>query len=296
MKHTLKITLVLLLVFLLAQVIGLAVLNQYVDRQKTEETGITTYKELPLNIQRPEIEQSQSYIFIIAAVIIGTILVLLLIRFRGEKLWKLWFFAAAALCLTIAFKAFINEYVALAAALVLAFMKVFRDNFYVHNFTELFIYGGLAAIFVPIMDLKSAIIILVLISLYDAYAVWQSKHMIKMADFQSKSKVFAGLMIPYSIADLKKQTMKRPAPSKSAAKVKVETKNAILGGGDIGFPLLFAGVLLKTYPFLQVLIVPLITSLALFMLLYFAKKDRFYPAMPFLSAGCLVGYLILWLI
>jgi hypothetical protein len=77
---------------------------------------------------------------------------------------------------------------------------------------------------------------------------------------------------------------------------KTVIKSAILGGGDIGFPLLFAGVLMKSAGFLKVLIVPVIVAIALFLLLYYAQKDKFYPAMPFITAGCFVGYGILLLL
>jgi len=87
-------------------------------------------------------------------------------------------------------------------------------------------------------------------------------------------------------------------------KVKRMVKTAILGGGDIGFPLLFAGVVMKGLilengvfiGFLKTLIIPVVVSIALFLLFVKGKKDKFYPAMPILSAGCFVGYLIVWLI
>jgi presenilin-like A22 family membrane protease len=154
------------------------------------------------------------------------------------------------------------------------------------------------------MNLFAAVIVLVLISIYDMIAVWQSKHMVKMAKFQSKSSVFAGLSIPYDLPSLSAKSHKEKI-SKNAKSIKrarkkaakpVQVKTAILGGGDIGFPLLFAGVLLKTNSFISVLIVPATTAIALFLLLYFAKKDKFYPAMPFLSAGCIAGLGILSLI
>jgi len=85
---------------------------------------------------------------------------------------------------------------------------------------------------------------------------------------------------------------------------KVPLKTAILGGGDIGFPLIFAGVILKglvlTNPlwvsFLKIVIVTLFTSLALLWLLVKSEKNKFYPAMPFLTAGCLAGYGVLLLV
>ena len=114
-------------------------------------------------------------------------------------------------------------------------------------------------------------------------AVWKTKHMIKLAKFQTKSRMFAGLLVPYQI----------PHKIKTKESQKLEPgRTAILGGGDMGFPLLFAGVVLKTSNFLNSFIIVLTTTLVLFLLFYFAEKKKFYPAMPFLSLGCLLGYLI----
>ncbi|MBW2997869.1 hypothetical protein KY349_06020 [Candidatus Woesearchaeota archaeon] len=292
MKHSLTITLILVGIFFLSQIVGLSIINQYVAEKVVNETTgeviNVTYSELPLNLERPEVEESQSYLFILAAVLIGTALVLLLIKFRGFRLWKLWFFFAVSLCLTIAFAAFIQAFIALGLAVVVALLKIYRPSVIIHNVSEIFVYGGLAAIFVPIMNLFAIVLLLLLISVYDMIAVWKSKHMVKMAKFQTESKVFAGLSIPYKIPKKVKK------PGKGMKKEMI--KSAILGGGDVGFPLLFAGVLMKSFGFLKVLVVPVVVTIGLFLLLYFAKKDRFYPAMPFITAACFVGYGVLLLI
>ncbi len=299
MKHSLMITLILVAVFFVSQIVGLVIVDQYIAEKTVDaETGDVvniTYNELPFDMQRPEIDESQSYIFILVAVLIGTLLVLLLVKLRGFKVWKFWFLLSVAVCLTFAFAAFLPQLIALGFAVGLAIWKIYRPNFAIHNLTEIFLYGGLAAIFVPIMNLYAIVILLLLISVYDMIAVWQSKHMVKMAKFQTESKVFAGLSIPYKISGLSGKKTPVASSSKKVSK-KSETggsegmNSAILGGGDIGFPLLFAGVLMKSVGFTKVLIVPVVVSFALFLLLYFAKKDRFYPAMPFITAGCFTGY------
>ena len=99
MKHGLIVTLVLVAIFFISQVVGLVITNQYVDQvivdPQTGEVINTTYKNLPLDIERPEVEESQSYLYILGAVLIGTILVLLIIKFKGVRLWKFWFFHRA---------------------------------------------------------------------------------------------------------------------------------------------------------------------------------------------------------
>lgn len=293
MKHTLKITLFLVFIFLAAQIIGLAVTHAYIDQEKTAETGELVFEDLPLGMERPEVEKGSSLlILVVGAIIVGTIILLLLIRFNVGILWKIWFFLAIWLTLTVAFGAFIPVLAAGVLGFLLAGWKVLRPNIFIQNITELFVYGGLAAIFVPIKSFTIAvgIILLILISIYDMYAVWKSKHMVKLAKYQSKQKVFAGLLVPYKLP----KGMKK-AKKKGKGKL-VRIKTAVLGGGDIGFPLIFAGVVMKQFGFLKTLVIPLVVSVALFMLLYYSKKDKFYPAMPFISAGCLVGYVLVLLL
>ena len=284
MKHDFNITIMLLVLFIFAHIIGLFVIRYYLPQERN----------LPLNIEKPQLPEKTSFIPIFISIIFASLVALLLVKFRAMSLWKLWFFLSVLFTLTISFTAFIPQLLAIPLALILTFFKVLKPNIMVHNFTEMFIYGGLAAIFVPVLSFFSIVILLLLISLYDMIAVWKTKHMISLAKFQSESKMFAGLFIPYS---KKKVTAPLEVTKKiHYTQVKHLEKQAILGGGDIGFPLLFSGVMLKVYGFLPALFVSVITAAALFLLFYFAKKDKFYPAMPFLSAGCFVGYGLAYLI
>ncbi len=290
MKHNWPVTLLLVGMFLLAQVIGLFIISSYVDVQKTEETGKVEWKGLPsiagFVMERPEATPGISVFYILLALLIGTVLILLIIKMQRVILWKIWFWLAVVLCLHIAFAAFMPAAYALILALLLGSWKIFRPGVLVHNVTELFIYGGLAVIFVPLLTPLTTIILLILISGYDMYAVWRSQHMAKIAQFQAKSGIFAGLLLPYAP---KKIVLK--APKKQGL-----VRTAILGGGDIGFPLIFAGVVMKTLGPQQAAIVALFAAVALLALLFFGQKKRFYPAMPFLSAGCLIGYALVFLL
>ncbi len=302
MKHDQNITLILVLIFLSAQVVGLLITKEYIDKEKLVETGDVSFQSLPY-IERPQIQESTSYIWITTALLIGTILILLLIKFGLIKIWKLWFFLSVFACLTVAFAAFMPKLMAVIISFLLTWVKVYKPEVIIHNLTEIFVYGGLAAIFVPIINLSAAFILLIIISLYDMYAVWKSKHMVKMAKFQSKTNVFAGLLIPYNKGKVIRKTSQKKSRQKQHL-IKIKVKNAVLGGGDIGFPLMFAGVVMKnlilTNPiltaFLKTLIIPITTSIALYLLLIYGKKNKFYPAMPFLTIGCLIGFAIIKLI
>ena len=183
-------------------------------------------------------------------------------------------------------------------ALLLALIKIYKPTTIIQNLTEIFIYGGLAAILVPVINIFAAFMLLILISIYDIIAVKHTKHMIKLAKFQTKSKVFAGLMIPY---ERDKGMMVKKG--RGAKDISEGSNIAVLGGGDIGLPLIFAGVVMKELMlinpefigFLKTLIIPLFVSLALVYLLSIGKKDKFYPAMPYLTVGCFIGYFVILL-
>ena len=118
MKHSWKITAILLVTFLLAQFIGLLVINNYIDVDKSAEEGKTLFKQLPIG-ERPDVQEDTSYVFVVIAVTIGTLLALALIKFNLMWVWKIWFLFAVVLSLIISFSAFIN--VMLASFLALFF-------------------------------------------------------------------------------------------------------------------------------------------------------------------------------
>ena len=281
MKHNWIVTVALVFLFFVAQVTGLITIDKYVEKTDHE----AEWKSLPsifgVDVERPEVEPQISMWYMIIAIVLGTVLILFIVSLRRVFIWKLWFLLSVVLCLQIALAAFLGDWLALVLAIIFGLWKVFRPNFFIHNLTELFIYGGLAVIFVPMLTPTYAVVLLILLAFYDMYAVWKSKHMIKMAKFQTKAGIFAGFMIPY-------------VQKERGKKVKIRT--AVLGGGDIGFPLIFSGTILATMGLYQALIVTCFATFSLFLLLWLSKKDRFYPAMPFLAAGCLVGFAVVKLI
>jgi presenilin-like A22 family membrane protease len=297
MKHNPKITALLVTIFILAQLMGLVILNQY---YYTQEDGTIIYEDLPLKIERPETENdSTAVIYIVSAILIGTVLLLLLIRFKSKVITKVWFSLAVFIGLSVAFSAFMNQNLAVFLAITIAIWKVYFPNVYISNLGELFVYGGIAAIFHEMLTVFSAALLLIVISIYDMIAVWKIKHMITLAKFQADNKMFAGAIIPYSIfSNDKKQNPKldKPVLRMKHCEAKAGSKTAMLGGGDIAFPLLFSGAVMKVFGIPSALIIIATSAVALALLFIKAKKDRFYPAMPFISIGCFSGMFIVYLL
>ena len=287
MKHKITIILILLGMFLVTQFIGLYVVNHY------------SQNTLPYGMDPPkDIDPVSFFPSIIIAFIIAIALFFLLTKFKVEFILKLWFFVVIVLALGISINSFLPKFqylpvIALIIALPFALIKVFNRNILVHNTTELFIYPGIAAIFVPLLNIWTMILLLILISVYDMWAVWKSKIMQKMAKYQINTlKIFSGFFIPY-LSKKQGQMIRNLKDKKSKLnKKKIKVNVAILGGGDVIFPIIAGGVMLKTLGIWSAIFVILGAALGLTYLLFFSEKKKFYPAMPYITAGIFLGMLI----
>jgi len=304
MKHNLKISIIILGMFLLTQLIGLFIINFYIQDGNNLPYGFD---------QRDLNEQNSASILasMLFAFFIAIILILILTKIKSVIFMRTWFFIVVCLALGLTLNVFIfnmgisySSLIALAIGIILAYFKVFKRNIILHNLTELLIYPGIAAVFASILNIITLIILLILIAAYDVWAVWHSGIMQKMAKYQINSLgVFGGFFIPYAskkikdkIKFLRQKYKNHNIPNKVIKKNHIKVNLAILGGGDIIFPIISAGVILKAWGLVPALIVVLFSFLALLYLFIFAKKKKFYPAMLYLSIGIFLGILVGWLI
>lgn len=305
MKHEIKITAILLAMFIVTQIIGLAVISWYSAEGRT----------LPYGMETPKVTEETAFSFlasIITAFVIAILLVFVLMNIKSVWFMRVWFFVVVVLALGITLNALAMKLniiyadaVVITLATILAYIKIFRRNILVHNITELMIYPGVASVFIPILNIWTTILLLIGISVYDIWAVWHSGIMQKMAKFQiNKLRIFSGFFVPYAPKNIREKIRllrlkykNRKIPGGVAKRNKLKVNLAILGGGDVVFPIIAAGVMLKTFNSIPAaLIVTLFATLALLYLFIFAKKKKFYPAMPYLTAGILLGMIIGWLI
>lgn len=273
MHQITKATILLISLFLLTQIVGFFILEGY--RQK----------DLPLGLEPPLQGQKTSYLPLLVGLLVATGLALVLIHFNALRIWQYWFFISVFVCLLIAFAAFVPTIIALIAALALSYSKVFHPHLWIQNVTEIFMYGGLAALFVPLLTITTVFIFLGVIAVYDIIAVYKTRHMVTLADFQRKTNLFAGLQVTYG---QEKVHHKLPLLEKK------ESREILLGGGDVGFPLLFTGVIYLQAGFIPAFFVSLCAAAGLAVLLRRAKAKKYYPAMPFVVIGCFIGYGLLF--
>lgn len=298
--------------FLVTQFIGLFVINVYapqmvLDPAKGEATA-SLNNELPFGLQTPE-DAKPGPRDLLISFILAFAIIFTLMKYKWKMIIRLWFFIVVTLALGITIYAFFLEYtiltkslitfIALAIAIPLSFLKIFRPNMLAHNTTELLIYPGIAAVFVPILTPVSMIAFLILISIYDMWAVWKSGIMQKMAKFQMEElKIFGGFLIPSlskktkaQIAKIKQKYKNIKIPAKIKQK-KFKVNLAILGGGDVIFPIITAGVFMRAFGLIPALFIIFGALTGLAFLFSITEKGKSYPAMPYISAGIFLGMLI----
>lgn len=314
MKHSIKITAILLGMFLVAQLIGIAVIYSY--SPKTEQivsggnvTNVTNYN-LPYGFEPPKDLEKQNPWNVFWQIAISFAIVILvylgLMKFGFAPVLKTWFLVVITIALAVsinaAFRHFVpySTYVSLALGLGFASLKMFRRGMILHNFTELLIYPGIAALIVAMFSSYTSIpillivLVLVAISIYDIYAVWHAGFMQKMAKYQiNKMKVFAGFFVPYI---RKEDRLILEKAKKNGKNKKIKATVAILGGGDVVWPMILAGIVFIQFGFVSSLIIIAGATIALLGLFISAEKGRFYPAMPFITSGCFIALGIVYLL
>jgi len=253
LKYDLRTTLVIIALFFFSQIAGLFIVNKNI-----ETFGTAAFE--------PSGEEEKVIISLPASIIILTVVFILLHKLGLKNILLLWYSLAFITTVFFSLSAFMQEIYAVTIATVLLIIKFCSKDEYIHNIAELFVYGGLTVVFLPLLTPKIMIILLILISAYDIYSVFYSKHMIVLAKNQESLNIFSGL------------------------KVRVDDNVSMLGGGDMAFPLMFASVMLRDYGALHGLLIVYGAVIGLLTLILLSKKNKFYPAMPLITAGCFFGY------
>lgn len=295
MKHKLTITLCILGLFLITQFVGLFVVSQ---------------NSVPAFLSESEnaVDMGYGYYFfqIVTAMIISVGIFVFITKYKLALFMRIWFLIVLTIAMSVSLSAIINLFglnsyvLALCIAIPLAILKLVRPSIITHNGTEVLIYPGLAAIFVQILSPLYIILLLILITIYDVWAVWHSGIMQKMAKFQmNEMKVFGGFFIPYLTKEMKAKIKlaKQKFKNKSSKKFRgVKVPIALLGGGDVVFPIITAGVFMNAFGIVPALFIIFGAFAGLTYLLLFSEKKKFYPAMVYITPGIFLGILIWWLI
>lgn len=175
----------------------------------------------------------------------------------------------------------------LLLALALTFWRAFRPNPINKALATIFAVVGAGAVIGASLDVVPALMFVVLLSFYDFVSVFVTKHMVYMAKAIVESESAFVLSVPHKF--------KKPVVVEHMGKpTKVRKHTFQLGGGDILLPLLFSVSVLRQFNLVNALFSVFGSLVALTCLLYYISKKpgRALPALPVVSAGMLVGFIV----
>jgi presenilin-like A22 family membrane protease len=136
----------------------------------------------------------------------------------------------------------------------------------------------------------TAMILLAVLAIYDYLAV-RFGFMLWMADKLTESTTLPAFIIPYHPADWKSNLKKSDIPSLAKQKTE-ERKYSILGGGDIGFPVLFAAAVYFTRGLQSAVIVAafsLVGLIGAYVIQAKFAKGKAVPALPPIAVMSVLG-------
>lgn len=252
-----------------------------------------------LKIKPEPIDLSSFLIYFIVITLV--ILAFLKISKKGSGIMLQVFFVLAVFSgLDILFGTFTGEPTATILAAGLIILRFVRPTVWLHN---LVVIGGLAGIGAMLgitLLPRDAIILLIILAVYDVIAVYKTKHMVKMAKVMIKKGVILGIIIPEKILGFKASMAdveQDKIPVKRIIKPSERGKFMILGGGDLVLPLLLIASVANQniWQSVIILVFALLGLLAMH-LLFIKLKSKPMPALPPLAVFSILGYLVSLLI
>jgi len=158
------------------------------------------------------------------------------------------------------------------------------QNIFVHNIAIVFAISGISVVFGFSLDPFIAIIILLLLAVYDFWAVYKTKHMVKMFKGLSESKVHFSLIIPEKFLGL----------FTKVKNVRLNSKYLFLGTGDLAIPAIFivSTLRISIITAFYTCLGAIFGLILLYTLFVIQEHRKPMPGLPPIIMGTLLGYLI----
>jgi presenilin-like A22 family membrane protease len=253
------------------------------------------------NLFQPTFEDASDpvnvlYIFVI--IIVMTVIILIIARYWKKQVIQaiiLFAIGYTAFFIFVPLFGFLPEMLSIVVSLIIAVALVVAlykyPEWYVIDLCGVIVGAGAIAIFGISLSILLVIILLVVLALYDAISVYQTKHMIDLADTVMDLKLPVLLVVPkirrYSLINETKSL-------KEKLKEHEERDAFFMGLGDIVMP----GILVvATYHNISnglpvALSVLGGTLIGFLVLMRFVIKGKPQAGLPLLCSGAILGYLI----
>ncbi|MBI4304433.1 MAG: hypothetical protein HY665_08890 [Chloroflexi bacterium] len=186
---------------------------------------------------------------------------------------------------------------ALLISIAAGLVWFFRPRLWLHNLLLIASLASFGSVFGFLFTPWTVILLMLVLSIYDVLAV-RFGYMIWMAQRLSESETLPAFIIPKNMATWN-LNVKRASIARLMEEEPAEREFAVLGGGDIGFPLLLIASVFFTYGFTQSLIVAafsLVGLVSAFLIQMTFLKGKPMPALPPIFLASLTGFLIAYFV
>lgn len=276
------------LLLILAEVIAFSI----VPRQKTF-VEVYNFPSPQVGVQFPLVY------FFVAVIVIGLLLFFVPVsklRLLLTILFTLIFVWGIFIVFNLIFPTSISIFISTPIAILSGIAWFFKPKIWLHNILLLLALVSLGLVFGYLAAPWTAMLLLIIIAVYDFLAV-KFGYMMWMAEKLSESDVLPAFVIPKNIRNWNLNLKK--AGFKKLFEDRAEKEFSLLGGGDIGFPLLLAVSILFIYGIASGIIICAFTVIGLvgaYAAQAFLFKGKPTPGLPTIALACLIGFLIVYFV
>ncbi|PTD93689.1 hypothetical protein C9439_06475 [archaeon SCG-AAA382B04] len=168
-------------------------------------------------------------------------------------------------------------------SLVIVLLYLRYKRWYMINLVGILVAGGAAAIFGFSLSYIPVIVLLIALAIYDAIAVYKTKHMISLAGSAIELKIPIMFIMPWK-KDFSLDNQDLEEDKKEAF---------FMGVGDAVMPSI---LVVSSYIYLDTLIIPIFVAfgslIGFVFLSYLVLKGKAQAGLPLLNGGAIVGFLI----
>ena len=299
-----------ILIFITAQIVTFSIVSRmdsfletneiYIPPQSSPET-ISFWPQPPPATTTPGVEAPAPFwtslgpiiIYIFSVVIVLSIVLYVIPMSALKKALRIVFSILFAWGVFIALVFWLPVAIAVIISAIVGLAWLLAPRIWLHNIAMLLAMASLGAVFGRMISPWTAMILLLIIAVYDFFAV-RFGYMLWLATKLSESSTLPAFFIPRFVSEWKGSLKEKNITGLAEVKP-AERDFSILGGGDIGFPILLVSSVYFAYGFTDAIMVALFSLVGIIGAYWIQAvflKGKPMPALPPIAALSLVGLLI----
>ncbi len=239
----------------------------------------------PLSVPPYQLVEISIFQFLFSFLIATLLMLLFLKIFKGKFMFEIFFSGAVIFGAQGPLGIIFVKFTAFLIAIVIAALRFIYPRILTQNLAIIIAIAGIAASLGMSVKPLMALIILILLSVYDIIAVYKTRHMVKLFKGMAKRGAVLALVVPKSFS----------LWFNKFEIIKPENKNEFifLGTGDLALPVFFAiSALSSGIEFSLFIIFGAIIGFTVNHLIFINQKERKpIPALPVIAFFSILGYL-----